>query len=195
MSYHAAKRVEDPQYRVLAEAVVAACAAMHVAPTTAFEFGASSGALLREIETRVRLSRSGGCDNDKAAGRHWCAAGVFFPHDLEAAPLVTDWACDLVLCMEVAEHILSPAYLLYSMSKSADTGAALVFSAAAPEQPGHRHVFCRDRQYWIEALTDTGWRVNEPATEVFRLRCRAANVGGRIVRECYIANAICARRA
>ncbi len=64
---------------------------------------------------------------------------------------------DLVLCLEVAEH-LPPGHdaaLLDSIARHAR--GAILFSAAEPGQPGHGHINCRPLADWLAAWRARGW--------------------------------------
>lgn len=64
---------------------------------------------------------------------------------------------DLVTCLEVAEH-LPPGHedtLLDSIERHA--GAAILFSAAEPDQPGHGHVNNRPLSFWLAKWRQRGW--------------------------------------
>lgn len=56
---------------------------------------------------------------------------------------------DIVLCLEVAEHLGDPDPLIRWLTKCADV---VVFSAAIPGQPGAGHVSCRWQAQWAEAF-------------------------------------------
>jgi len=63
---------------------------------------------------------------------------------------------DVVLCMEVAEHIDSSENLniVQSMTKTLSTGGILIWTAAKPGQGGVGHINCQNKIYW-EALFAT----------------------------------------
>jgi glycosyltransferase involved in cell wall biosynthesis len=59
---------------------------------------------------------------------------------------------DLVLCMEVAEHIESSNNLkiVESMVKALEPGGILIWTAAKPGQGGVGHINCQTKDYWSE---------------------------------------------
>jgi len=62
----------------------------------------------------------------------------------------------VVLCMEVVEHISSDLEDL-AVSKIAGTVEnTLIWTAAAVGQGGIGHINCRDKEYWAKKLTDAG---------------------------------------
>lgn len=69
--------------------------------------------------------------------------------------MLTGLSADLVLCLEVAEHIASgedEEILLQNIN--ATTDSVLLFSAATPGQGGCGHVNERPHDYWRGKLTD-----------------------------------------
>jgi SAM-dependent methyltransferase len=88
-------------------------------------------------------------------------AGVLEPAEYQARDLAQSFDLgtrfDLVLCLEVAEHMApaDAAVLLDSVARHA--GERIVFSAAEPDQPGHGHVNCRPLAEWLRDWADRGW--------------------------------------
>lgn len=77
-------------------------------------------------------------------------------------------AFDLVLCLEVAEHLpAADAGGLCSLL-AATTRGRLLFSAATPGQGGAGHVNEQPFDYWVERLTACGLRLDERATTTLR---------------------------
>lgn len=68
---------------------------------------------------------------------------------------------DLVLCLEVAEHL--PASMAYSLVKALTKAApVVVFSAAIPGQGGTGHVNERWPEYWRQLFAKEGFDVLDP---------------------------------
>jgi hypothetical protein len=67
---------------------------------------------------------------------------------------------DVALCLEVAEHLPAGAApgLVASLVKHADV---IVFSAAAPGQPGQHHVNCQWPEYWQEMFNSHGYACDD----------------------------------
>ena len=63
---------------------------------------------------------------------------------------------DLVLCLEVAEH-LEPASAATIIDTLTAHGDRILFSAAAPGQPGMRHVNCQWPDYWQRLFNARGF--------------------------------------
>src|SRR5207247_712808 len=64
---------------------------------------------------------------------------------------------DLVVCLEVAEHLSPPAAASFveSLTRHADV---VLFSAAIPHQGGHHHLNEQFLDYWNETSTQHGYR-------------------------------------
>jgi len=76
----------------------------------------------------------------------------FVQHDLRR-PLEVTQRLDLVICLEVAEHMTKIEALnglLPTLANS--TGNILLFSAAQPGQLGTGHVNLQPQSYWIKAI-------------------------------------------
>ena len=63
---------------------------------------------------------------------------------------------DLVLCLEVAEH-LEPASAATIIDTLTAHGDRILFSAAAPGQPGMHHVNCQWPDYWQRLFNARGF--------------------------------------
>jgi SAM-dependent methyltransferase len=96
----------------------------------------------------------------------------FLAHDL-CRPLQLERRFDLVLCLEVAEHLPAEAadVLVESLT---GLGDVVVFSAAIPHQGGEHHINEQWPQYWGQRFQDRGyalcdivrWQVwNDPQVE------------------------------
>lgn len=70
---------------------------------------------------------------------------VFFK-DLRE-PIRLPFCFDLVLCLEVAEHI-EPEYAEQFVDNLIRMSDRILLSAAPPGQGGHYHVNCQPREYW-----------------------------------------------
>lgn len=91
----------------------------------------------------------------------------YVKHDLRK-PLDLGKKFNLVICVEVIEHIDSQYEnnLLNSINEHAEN--IIVFSAAHINQPGVGHINCRPVQYWIAKWKNLGWEVNFFDTEAVR---------------------------
>ncbi len=160
IAYHA-KRVGQPHYKVLAGAIE------QVAPDAqaVLDIGCSAGALLGELSAPCRM----GIDKSRAAEdlfeSLWPEC-VFEQYDLE----VDDWWLghfDLIVCLEVAEHVRNHRNLLWRLDEWAAAHCALVWSAAPLGQRGRGHVTLRPYRWWRRQLVDRGWTWDVEATDEF----------------------------
>jgi len=68
-----------------------------------------------------------------------------------------DFPCpDLVLCLEVAEH-LPEASALRLVERLCSSCPAVVWSAAVPGQSGHEHINERPQSYWVARFAEMGF--------------------------------------
>ena len=65
---------------------------------------------------------------------------------------------DVVLCIEVVEHINSRDNdkIAKSMFRNLNHNGTLIWTAATVGQSGDGHINCQTKEYWIEKLTSTG---------------------------------------
>ena len=79
----------------------------------------------------------------------------FIQHDL-TVPLDLGRTFDLVLCLEVGEHLPeeSAETLVATIVWHSDQ---ILFSAAVPWQEGKGHVNCQPHEYWHEIFVDYGF--------------------------------------
>jgi SAM-dependent methyltransferase len=84
------------------------------------------------------------------------AGDEYLVRDL-SQPLQLGHAFDLVICVEVAEHLATQHSEILLDSVASHAGRMIVFSAAEPGQPGYGHVNCRPISYWLERWASRGW--------------------------------------
>lgn len=82
-------------------------------------------------------------------------------------PIVLSQRFDLVLCLEVAEHI-EPEYagqLVENMTIGSDK---ILTSMAPPKCLGHHHVNCQELKYWINKFNKVNYVFDLEITESFK---------------------------
>jgi SAM-dependent methyltransferase len=74
---------------------------------------------------------------------------------------------DLVVCVEVAEHV--PAECSVRLVEAIDAAAHrwIYFTAASPYQPGHGHINCQQQFYWLNLFRKRGIQLDWERTESF----------------------------
>ena len=83
-------------------------------------------------------------------------AHCFIPRDL-TQPVFLDCKFDLLLCLEVAEHL--PANKAEHLVKTCASHSNTIFwSAATPGQGGYHHVNEQPHEYWIEKFAAHGYK-------------------------------------
>ena len=96
-----------------------------------------------------------GLDQQKHADKLTVAASQFRVADLNR-PVDTSEKFDLVVCIEVAEHLdkAAAAPLVRTLTR---TAPVVLFSAAPPGQGGHGHVNEQPRAYWHALFAQHGF--------------------------------------
>jgi SAM-dependent methyltransferase len=136
-----------------------------LAPQSIVDVGCGTG-------TWLQVARENGVDDVLGLDGPWVS-----PDDLEIPPerfLATDLAAppsldrsfDLVLSLEVAEH-LPPSQAEDFVDQLTALGPVVVFSAAIPEQGGHGHTNEQWPEYWSELFARRGYEAVDCLREVF----------------------------
>ena len=98
---------------------------------------------------------------------------------------------DLVMCLEVVEHI-DPQYsdkIAESIYKSILPGGILIWTAAHPGQGGIGHINCRPQKYWREKFEAIGLIFDEE----MHTKCIEHSLQGRHMRW-FLSNLLCFRK-
>jgi SAM-dependent methyltransferase len=150
-------RIIGPGSRTSAAIVVPVLLEILGTPASSLDVGCGTGAWTAALMT------AGVNDVLAVDGHHVDPASLdippdrFRPHDL-SAPLSLGRRFDLVLSLEVAEHL--PAARADVFVKSlCDHGDVVVFSAAIPGQFGIDHVNCQWPSYWRKRFESHGFRL------------------------------------
>lgn len=91
-------------------------------------------------------------------------------HDL-TQPLELGKLFDLVVCVEVAEHLEEQHEEVLLDSVMRHAVQRIIFSAAEPGQPGNGHINCRPIGHWLARFADRGWIPN--LVDSLGVRCLA----------------------
>lgn len=83
-------------------------------------------------------------------------------------------SADLVICLEVAEHIDAAHADRLVRHLAVAASRVVLFSAAPPGQGGHDHINERPMAYWLERFAPYGITKNDEKTEAFR--CGVENI-------------------
>jgi SAM-dependent methyltransferase len=127
-----------------------------LAPRSVVDVGCGSGAWLVEA-ARLGIDDYLGVDGYTPTGSLRIPAERFLIHDL-TVPLDLERRFDLVVCLEVAEHLPHTAadVLVESLAR---LGPAVLFSAAVPHQSGDNHVNEQWPEYWAQRFEANGFTV------------------------------------
>jgi hypothetical protein len=154
--YEAIEREERPQAVRIAQY-------MHMAlpPTTRIlDVGCGPGLYVEEL--RKRRFDALGVDNDPRLPD----APGFFSKDVPVSTW-TNTPCDVVLSLEVGEHIpASQASGYLNFIDSADP-STIYFSAARPGQGGHGHINCQPKVYWTRLFHRKGFYYDPDETDAW----------------------------
>lgn len=96
-----------------------------------------------------------GIDGNNMINELKIPADKFLPHDLTNR-LILDRRFDLVLCLEVAEH-LEERYADALVDTCINHSDTIFWSAADPGQGGYHHVNEQPAEYWIEKFDKKGY--------------------------------------
>jgi len=121
-------------------------------PKTMIDYGSGDGWWSHSFK-QIGSETCFAVELDEIAKEHTPEDVYFLQHDLREPLTDLLRPFDLVMCLEVAEHIPKHAAhnaLLQTLAKS--TGNVLIFSAAQPGQPGTGHINLQPVGYWIEAI-------------------------------------------
>jgi SAM-dependent methyltransferase len=101
----------------------------------------------------------------------------FAVHDLTRAPYV--YPCDLVLCVEVVEHI--PERHLPNVMATLANAPIVVMTHGLPSQAGHHHVNLQPAEYWVGRFGELGYHLAPDNVWIKQM-------AGREVPGCYFGN-------
>lgn len=121
-------------------------------PRTVADFGCGIGETLRHLESPS--CKVIGIEGSKAAldysNINIHLADLSKPIDLEIT-------YDLVISMEVAEHLPKSAEGQFISNVTSHSHRAVFFSAAQPGQGGIDHINCQPKEYWAEKFSGLGF--------------------------------------
>lgn len=132
------------------------------APSSVLDLGCGMGNYLS-------LFADAGCRvfglEGSAAGLNRISSRVFaMQYDLRL-PLNINQTFDLVMSIEVAEHIPRRYSRNLVRSLCKHSNGLVLFAAAPPGTPGDDHINCRDRRFWDHLFSEHGYRFDQRESE------------------------------
>lgn len=150
----------------------------NMAPESVFEFGSGLGYMAKMLNDTcttepVHCVEPMDIDGEynQVKGPKLFATNVF----ADTIPEELDRVYDLVLSIEVAEHIERSRHDELFDFLVAKTNDWIVFSAARIGQPGRGHIACRDHMDWRSEFLKRGMTFQEATTDEIRVSCNERN--------------------
>lgn len=153
----------------------------HVQPTKMLEFGSGVCGLAKYISERVKLEPSYCLEPDVVLEEpldrnlHLLNVNVL----IEPAPNVLNDLFDMVLSVEVAEHVPREMHEALFDFLVSHAERLIVFSGARPGQGGHGHVSERPELEWREEFTSRGCLFDPEMTMLAREMSSRRNINHR----------------
>jgi SAM-dependent methyltransferase len=135
------------------------------APRSVLDIGCGDSLLLAALAARG--VDAFGVDGSTAAVRAAPGRTFVFKADL-TQPLVVNRFFDLVLCIEVAEHLPPKFGDIIVGSIAAHARAGIIFSAAHPGQGGEDHLNEQPLEYWLEKFRSHSFEIDRAGTDRIR---------------------------
>lgn len=134
-------------------------------PANVLDIGCGPGEYLRAF-TELGTDAVG-CDGASDGIRRAPISAFSFVHDLRK-PLVTNKKFDLVMCIEVAEHLLPASSDILCTSICGNADQTIVFTAAPEGCPGDDHINCQPFEFWSKRFLKEGFEVDYDMTARLR---------------------------
>lgn len=137
-------------------------------PASLLDVGCGDGHLVRAASALG--VRAAGCDIALPGDYIGFGGYALQRADLAAGTWRPPFQADMVLCLEVAEHLPPEAAgeLVATLDLCLGPQGRLLFSAATPGQGGSGHVNERPHDYWAEMLATCGLVLDREGTDALR---------------------------
>lgn len=77
---------------------------------------------------------------------------------------------DLIFSVEFVEHV--EEQYMKNYLPCFDSGKYIIMTFAGPNQPGHHHVNCQPKEYWVKTFEDRGFKFDEKYTNVLKEKAK-----------------------
>jgi SAM-dependent methyltransferase len=162
------------EMQVSAKGIVASVV-KHFNPSSAIDIGCGSGEVLQRFKEAGIAAK--GADLSSAALEYCRSKGLDVDRiDLENPNDVRRWQGDVVMSLEVAEHIPASFADHFVRSLIGMANKAVVITGAPPGQGGTDHVNEQPYEYWIEKFDRLGAPYSAELTSALRSEWAASGV-------------------
>lgn len=125
--------------------------------SSVLDLGCNNGQWLKSLE-EVGIGDTVGVDGGGIEDHKWFK-GEFIEHDL-TKPLDLKRKFDLVVCVEVAEHLPGVSANVLIETINVHARDKVIWSAAPPGQTGFGHINLRPLSYWEDKFSRIGFTFN-----------------------------------
>lgn len=127
-------------------------------PSCCLDIGCGPGIYVDELR-ELGIDSTGIDTDDRVSGKPYLKQQSLFD--------LTDEQADVVICLEVAEHIGSEnnRQIAKKAAGAVKAGGTLIWSAAQPGQGGSGHINCQPKEYWKDELTQAGLQFDPELTD------------------------------
>lgn len=126
---------------------------------SALDLGCGNGVWLSELERRD-VSRTLGVDGPWVPRNLFLSQSDYLEHNFAQEKFIIKERFDLVICLEMFEHIPEERAIELISTISSITDRVL-FSAAVPNQGGNGHINEQYLSYWVKLFRDEGFYLND----------------------------------
>jgi SAM-dependent methyltransferase len=136
-------------------------------PQKVFDIGCGSGFYLNEF-AKVGVSAVG-CEGSTVGVLRCAPPALVFQWDLRKKLLLNS-KFDLVLCIEVAEHLPARSSKILVRSITDLASQHVVFTTSPPGSEGDDHINCKEPEFWDALFNKHGFMVNKELSGILRRR-------------------------
>lgn len=126
---------------------------------SAIDLGCGNGVWVTELERRG-VSRTLGVDGPWVPRNLFLSQSDYLEHNFALEKFIIKERFDLVICLEMFEHIPHARSIELISTISSITDCVL-FSAAVPNQGGNGHINEQYLSYWVKLFQNKGFYVND----------------------------------